>query len=48
MKVISGHTLLPLTPHDSLLVYRAKPCKRRAPRRSSMQQLLLFEVVHAR
>jgi hypothetical protein len=38
-------TLFPLTPHDSLVVYHAKPSKRRAPRRASMQQLLLFEVM---
>jgi hypothetical protein len=29
------------------VVYRAKSARRRAPHRSSAQQLLLFEVVHA-
>jgi hypothetical protein len=37
-------TLLPLTPHDSLVVYRTRG-RRRAPARSSTPQLLLFEVV---
>jgi transposase InsO family protein len=37
-------TLLPLTPHDSLVVYRA-PARRRAPALPLTQQLLLFEVV---
>ena len=37
-------TLLPLTPHDSLVVYRTR-ARRRAPARSSTPQLLLFEVV---
>jgi transposase InsO family protein/transposase len=37
-------TLLPLTPHDSLVVYRTR-ARRRVPVRSSIPQLLLFEVV---
>ena len=37
-------TLLPLTPHDSLVVYRTR-ARRRAPAPSSTLQLLLFEVV---
>jgi hypothetical protein len=37
-------TLLPLTPQDSLVIYRAR-AKRRAPKRSPTPQLLLFEVV---
>ena len=37
-------TLLPLTPQDSLVVYRAR-ARRRAPAQSSTPQLLLFEVV---
>jgi len=40
-------TLIPLTPQDSVVVYRAKRPRRRAPRLSPMQQVLLFEVVHA-
>jgi hypothetical protein len=37
-------TLLPLTPQDSLVVYRTR-ARRRAPARSPTRQLLLFEVV---
>jgi transposase InsO family protein len=37
-------TLLPLTPRDSLVIYRTR-AKRRAPAPSSTPQLLLFEVV---
>jgi hypothetical protein len=37
-------TLLPLTPQDSLVIYRAR-AKRRAPASSPTPQLLLFEVV---
>ena len=37
-------TLLPLTPQDSLVVYRAR-AKRRAPAAPPTPQLLLFEVV---
>jgi hypothetical protein len=37
-------TMLPLTPQDSLVVYRTR-ARRRAPARSSTPQLLLFEVV---
>jgi hypothetical protein len=37
-------TLLPLTPRDSLVIYRTR-ARRRAPARSSTPQLLLFEVV---
>jgi transposase InsO family protein len=40
----SQGTLLPLTPHDSLVVYRTR-ARRRPPARSSTPQLLLFEVV---
>jgi hypothetical protein len=39
-------TLLPLTPQESVVVYRAKRPRRRAPRLFPRQQLLLFEVVH--
>jgi hypothetical protein len=38
-------TLIPLTPQDSVVVYRARSARRRRPRRSLAQQLLLFEVV---
>ena len=37
-------TLLPLTPHDSLVIYRAQ-ARRRAPALPPTAQLLLFEVV---
>jgi hypothetical protein len=37
--------LIPLTPQDSLVVYRAKSAKRRASHVSPPPQLLLFEVV---
>jgi hypothetical protein len=37
--------LIPLTPQDSLVVYRAKSPKRRMPHASPPPQLLLFEVV---
>jgi transposase InsO family protein len=40
----SQGTLLPLTPHDSLVVYRTR-ARRRPPARSSTPQLLPFEVV---
>jgi hypothetical protein len=40
-------TLIPLTPEDSVVVYRATPPRRRAPSRPPAPQLLLFEVVHA-
>jgi hypothetical protein len=40
----SQGTLLPLTPHDSLVVYRTR-ARRRVPVGSSTPQLLLFEVV---
>jgi transposase InsO family protein len=40
-------TLIPLTPEDSVVVYHAKPPRRRAPARPPAPQLLLFEVVHA-
>jgi hypothetical protein len=40
-------TLLPLTPQDSIVVYRARPSRRRAFRPSPMPRLLLFEVVPA-
>jgi hypothetical protein len=38
-------TLLPITPQDSVVVYRARSPKRRAPHLSPAQQLLLFEVM---
>ena len=38
-------TLLPLTPHECMVVYRARSSRRRARRRLPAQQLLLFEVV---
>jgi hypothetical protein len=37
--------LIPLTPRDSLIVYRAKSPKRRMPHVSPPPQLLLFEVM---
>lgn len=40
----SQGTLLPLTPHDSLVVYRTR-ARRRAPAPPPTPQLLLFEVV---
>jgi hypothetical protein len=39
-------TLIALTPQDSVVVYRAKRSRRRAPQLFPRQQLLLFEVVH--
>jgi len=41
-------TLLPLTPQDSVVIYRAKPPKHRAPLFPAVPQLLLFEVVATR
>ena len=38
-------TLLPLTPQDSVVLYRARSARRRAPPRAPAPQLLLFEVV---
>jgi hypothetical protein len=38
-------TLLPLTPQERMVVYRARPSRRRALRLSPAQQLWLFEVV---
>jgi hypothetical protein len=40
-------TLIPLTPQESLVVYRPKSPRRRAPRLAPMPQLLLFEIVPA-
>jgi hypothetical protein len=37
--------LIPLTPQESLVVYRARPARRRGPRLAPAQQLLLFELV---
>jgi hypothetical protein len=37
--------LIPLTPHDSVVVYRERPPRRQAPRVFPAPQLLLFEVV---
>jgi hypothetical protein len=37
--------LIPLTPQESMVVYRAKSPKRRMPHVSPPPQLLLFEVV---
>jgi hypothetical protein len=37
--------LIPLTPQDSIVIYRAKPPKRRVSAFSPPPQLLLFEVV---
>jgi transposase InsO family protein len=37
--------LIPLTPQDAVVVYHARPPRRRAPRVSPAPQLLLFEVV---
>jgi transposase InsO family protein len=39
--------LIPLTPQESLVVYRARSSRRRGPRLAPAQQLLLFEVMHA-
>jgi hypothetical protein len=39
--------LIPLTPQDSLIVYRVKSPQRRKPHVSPLPQLLLFEVVTA-
>jgi hypothetical protein len=39
--------LIPLTPQDSVVVYRMKLPKRRVPHVSPPPQLLLFEVVAA-
>jgi transposase InsO family protein len=41
-------TLIPLAPQGSMVVYRAKRLRRQAPRLPPIQQVLLFEVVHAR
>jgi hypothetical protein len=38
-------TLLPLTPQECMVVYRARPSRHRARRPSPAQQLWLFEVV---
>jgi len=38
-------TLIPLTPHESLIVYRPKPTVRLVQRPVSVQQLWLFELV---
>jgi hypothetical protein len=38
-------TLIPLTPHDSIVVYRTKSPKHRMSQVSPPPQLLLFEVV---
>jgi hypothetical protein len=38
-------TLIPFTPQDSVVVYRARRLRRRASRLPSQQQVLLFEVV---
>jgi hypothetical protein len=38
-------TLIPLTPQDSVVGYRAKPPQRRVPHSFPPPQLLLFEVV---
>jgi hypothetical protein len=38
-------SLLPLTPQDFVVVYRTKQPRRRTPRLSAAQQLLLFELV---
>jgi transposase InsO family protein len=40
-------TLIPLTPQESLVVYRPQSPRRRAPRLAPMPQLLLFEIVPA-
>jgi transposase InsO family protein len=37
--------LIPLTPQEFMVVYRARSSRRRAPRRLPAQQLLLFEMV---
>jgi hypothetical protein len=40
-------TLIPLTPQDSIVVYRAQAARRRATHPAPAPQLLLFEVVPA-
>jgi hypothetical protein len=40
-------TLIPLTPRESLVVYRPKAHRRRAPHPATARQLLLFELVSA-
>jgi hypothetical protein len=40
-------TLIPLRPQESLVVYRPKSPKHRAPRLAPIPQLLLFEIVPA-
>jgi transposase len=37
--------LIPLTPQESLVIYRARSSRRRGPRLAPAQQLLLFELV---
>ena len=37
--------LIPLTPQESLVIYRARASRRRGPRLAPAQQLLLFELV---
>jgi hypothetical protein len=37
--------LIPLTPQESLVIYRAPSSRRRSPRLAPAQQLLLFELV---
>jgi hypothetical protein len=41
-------TLIPLTPQDSAVVYRARPARSRRPCLVQASQLLLFEVVPTR
>lgn len=41
-------TLMPLTPQDSAVAYRARPARSRRPRFVQASQLLLFEVVPTR
>jgi hypothetical protein len=38
-------TLIPLTPQESLVVYRPRALRRRIPRSATTRQLLLFELV---
>ena len=38
--------LIPVTPHDSLVLHRPKASGRRGPRAGPTQQLWLFELIH--
>jgi hypothetical protein len=38
-------SLIPLTPQETLVIYRARASRRRSPRLASARQLLRFELV---